>query len=87
MNDNQKQCILEAACEICHYPHVCSIDELDLKCDKCPVQIAVNSIKTPIRLEVKLEVPKEKLEKAVYDAVERIPRHGFADVDQEEGEG
>lgn len=86
MNDEQKQSILEAACEICHYPHICSNDELDLKCGKCPVQIAVDSIETHIRLEVKLEVPKEALEKAVNDAVDRIRRQGFANEEHEEEE-
>ena len=43
MTEQQREKILEAACEICRWPYVCkNEEELMEHCDVCPIQAAVD---------------------------------------------
>ena len=43
MTDQQKETILTAACDICHYPHFLTQEQLDAVCVVCPVEHALNT--------------------------------------------
>lgn len=43
MNSEQREKILEAACEVCHWPVVLNARELEDFCDRCPVERAVDA--------------------------------------------
>ena len=43
MNAEQREKILEAACEVCHWPVVLNARELEDFCDRCPVERAVDA--------------------------------------------
>ena len=42
MTEEQKEKVLEAACDICHYPHFLAEEQLEAVCIVCPVEYALN---------------------------------------------
>ena len=35
--------IMESVCEICHWPYVDEQDELDARCENCPVEAVLSN--------------------------------------------
>lgn len=44
MTEEQKDQIMEIACELCRFPFELGQEELDSKCDNCPMLTALNDI-------------------------------------------
>ena len=45
MTEQQKEKIMEIACDLCWYPTAITNQEwLDEKCDNCPMQTALNEV-------------------------------------------
>lgn len=47
MTDQQREKILEAACEVCHFPVIFNAADLDDFCRRCPVERAVDAAMKP----------------------------------------
>ena len=51
MNAEQREKILGAACEVCHWPVVLNARELEDFCDRCPVERAVDAVEALSKME------------------------------------
>ena len=38
---NQLEHIMEKVCDCCHWPYVCGEEELEERCEECPVEAAI----------------------------------------------
>ena len=45
MTEKQKEHVLEAACDICRYPHFLTQEQLEAVCVVCPVEYALSLIR------------------------------------------
>lgn len=44
MNEQAFEAVMEAVCDVCHWPHVLSQEALDAVCENCPAEKKIRAV-------------------------------------------